>query len=189
MLRWNLLTPGAKEIQHLEWVSLLSSFHFNAKVNCISTGPRLHITTHLQAECEADGSKGEQHKRKPSQDGKQKWTNTFKCSVAQHIHKQACSINAKQVYVINHLWSYDSMIRSLGLLGDNLVSPMAASQLAFLCKCHFRSYQKPGTTLSAHLCSHEVPWACTLPSLQRFPRVPCSSVTIMSTSSELINWV
>lgn len=47
--------------------------------------------------------------------------------------------------------------RSLGLPGDNLASPMAASQLAFLHKCHFRSYQKPGTTLPAHLCSHKVP--------------------------------
>ena len=81
-----------------------------------------------------------------------------------------------------------TLIWCLGLRGDDLASPMAASQPAFLPKCHFRSYQKPGTTLPAHLRSRKVPRARILPSLQRLPRVPCSSVTIMSTSSELINW-
>lgn len=82
MPRWELLTPGAKRNQHLEQGSSLSSFHFNAKKNCTSTGPRL-LTTHLQAETEEDGRvRGGEHRREPFPGRKQKWANTFKSSVA-----------------------------------------------------------------------------------------------------------
>lgn len=108
-----------------------------------------------------------------------KQINTFKCSAecswgTTHTSKP---VTSKQ--------SSYTLIRSLGLLGDDLAFPMAASQLVFLHKCHFRSYQEPRTIVPAHLCSHKVPQTCILPSLARFPRIPCSSATIMSTSSEL----
>lgn len=151
-------------------------------MNYISAGPRLHITTHLQAASEADRIKGRgTHKRTSPR---------WETEMDKHI-QVFCSMQLQHnIYTSKPVASKQSsytLIRSLGLLGDDLASPMAASQLAFLHKCHFRSYQKPRTTLPAHLCNRKVPQAYIFPPLQRFTRVPYSSVTIMSTSSELIN--
>lgn len=100
MLRWDLLTPGDKGNQHLKQLSLLPSFHFNAKMNCISTSPRLQ-TTCLQAETEEHRSKrrGTPKRifRAENRNGRTHLRVLWQADGAQHVHKQACGIEAMQL--------------------------------------------------------------------------------------------